>query len=92
MMSYNSDKSSAIKELINLMILVITTSSYESLLCYDDMLKEELTNQLDGIVKYFNEVKCVVDAHTGVLSVFKKHLSELDSKIKVDEVRKQVEE
>lgn len=87
-----ANKAAAIKELINLMIIVMTTSSYEAILCYDDMLKGELTTHFDNIVKYFNEVKLEVNAHNGTLSVFKKHLSEIDNKLKMDEMRKQTDQ
>lgn len=80
------------KKIVEAFTIMMTTSAYEAVVFYDELLKKELTNQFDSIAKSFSMISADVTAHTGVLEVFKKRLDDISKSLKIDEIKKEIGE
>ena len=80
-------KDESVKALVNLLVLTMTHSAYNSIIFYDDLLKMEIRNQFDNIIHATNETMSTVAAHHGVLEVFKKRIGEIEKKLQIDEFK-----
>lgn len=65
----------------------ITQSSYNAVIFYNGLLKEELTQQFDHMGKPLNQCIAEVKAHDGVLRSFGKRITRLESIQKVDDIK-----
>lgn len=80
------------KKLIEAITLIMTNSAYQAVSFYDGMLKDELNKELDNISNSINMVAADVNAHTGVLEVFKARLDKFEKGNKIDEIKKEIGE
>jgi division protein CdvB (Snf7/Vps24/ESCRT-III family) len=69
------------KDLITLLTIVMTNSSYNAISFYDNLLKDELQAQFQAICDAFNQMAGEVHAHTGVFEVYKKRLDTIESRL-----------
>lgn len=75
------------KHLTELISICMTNSAYMALTFYDDLLKEELNKHFQNVDENFIKLSADINAHTGVLEVFKKRLSELEKKELIDDIK-----
>ena len=71
------------KSLVEMLAIIITQASYQSLIFYDSMLKNELTEQFNHFAQHINSAKADVEAHHGVLKVFKQQLGEIENALQI---------
>jgi hypothetical protein len=76
------------KSLIELMTLTMTHSAFNAIVFYDGLLKGELTNQFDHYGNHLNNTSAIVRSHDSVLEVFGKRITDLENKLKIDEINK----
>lgn len=72
------------KSLVELFALTMTQSSYQAVLFYDSLLKEELGKQLDNIGVHLNGAKADIEGIKPALTVFKKQIGEIQKKLEID--------
>ena len=80
------------KKIVEAFTIMMTTSAYNAVVFYDELLKKELTQQFDNVSKAFSNIGANVTAHTGVLEVFKKRLDEISKSLQIDEIKKDIGE
>lgn len=78
------------ESLIDLFILSMTHSAYNAIVYYDSLLKEELSNQLDNIGKYINNLNADVTAMKSVIKVHSKKIDDIKSSIEIEEFKKNI--
>ena len=79
-------------DLIEVLTIIMSNSAYEAVVFYDELLKRELTKQFDNVGETFNKIGADVNAHNGVLSVFKARLDEIEKSLKIDKIKKDIGE
>lgn len=67
------------KSLLEMLVIIITRASYQSIIEYNDMLKAELDERLKILDSHDNILKADVDACKSALSVFNKKLGDLEN-------------
>lgn len=77
------------KTLVEVLALTMTQSAYQAICFYDELLKAELTKQFDNVGEHLNTTRADVEAHSGVLAVFRKQLSEIQNKMKIETFTKE---
>lgn len=73
------------KSLVELLAVVMTQSAHQAILCYDELLKNEISKNFDLVYERLNSTSASVESHKAVLKVFKASLNEIESKIKIYE-------
>lgn len=74
--------------LVNIISIATVTASHNAIVFYDELLKKELTNQLQFFGGHLNECKADITAYKSVLEVFKKRLDTIEKQMKLDEIKK----
>jgi hypothetical protein len=78
-----------VKTLVELIAVIMTQSSYQTILMYDNMLKKEISEQFSRYGNNLNILKSSTDAHESVLRVFKEKISKLESTNAVEKFSKE---
>ena len=76
----------ATKSMVEMLAIIITQASYQSIIFYDGLLKNQLTDQFNHFASHINSAKADVEAHHGVLRVFKQQLSEIQNKLEIEKI------
>lgn len=79
----------ASKIIFDVMITATTTAAYNAITFYDDLLKQEITKQFDNVGHHINLAKSSIEGHEAVLTVFGKRLTDLENKIKLENLSKE---
>lgn len=75
------------KKFIEMMVVIMTNSAHSAVVLYDEMLKKELTESFNKVGDGFSTVCADVNAHTGVLEIFKKRLEIIEKKLNLNEIK-----
>lgn len=84
----NMDQES-LTALINIIAISMTNSAHQAVLFYDDLLKKELTKQMDNTVHHINLGKADGEAFKSVLQIHQKKIDEISSILKIDKIKKE---
>lgn len=76
-----------IKSIIELITLTMTQSAYNAIVFYDNLLKEELTNQFDNYGKHLNDTTAIAKSHDAVLQVFGQRITDLENINKIKNIK-----
>jgi len=79
-------------DLMEFFAAAITQASYNSVVFYDGLLKQELTREFGKFGDPLNQCIADVKAHSGVLSVFRKRIEALEKVAKVEEIKKGIDD
>lgn len=74
------------KSFIETISVIMTNASYQAVLFYNDMLKEELTKQLDHMVDGLNTTRADVKGISMAIDVFKKRINDIEKTLKISEI------
>lgn len=66
-----------------MMAVAMCHSSFSAIVFYDNLLKDELKKQFDIFSESLNRVIGTVNAHDGVMQIFKERLGKLEEKDKL---------
>lgn len=77
----------ATKSMIEMFAIMLTQSSYDAVLTYDSLLKKELDKQFDHFAEHLNIAKADIEAHQGALTVFRKQLNEIQTKLEISKIK-----
>lgn len=69
------------ENLIEMLAIIVSNSSYAAVQFYDSLLKEELGAQFQNVGDAFNALGADVNAHTGALEVFKDRLTNIEKRL-----------
>ena len=72
------------KSIIEMMAILMSQSAYHAIVFYDTLLKKELDNQFNHFAAHINTNRADIDAHSGVLKVFKQQLSTIQNSLKIE--------
>lgn len=72
--------------LMSMMAVATTQCSYQSVLHYDSLLKEEITKQFDLIINRCNDNTADITACKGAISVLRTSIDKISTKLKLEEV------
>ena len=75
------------KRLTEALTICMTNSAYMAVNFYDDLLKDELTKQFKEVDQNFNKLSADINAHTGVLEVHNKKISDIEKKMTIDDLK-----
>lgn len=67
--------------MIEMMAIIMSNSAYAAVQFYDNLLKDELRKQFENIGNTFNLLGADVNAHTGVLEVYRSRLDEIEKRL-----------
>lgn len=76
------------KDVVEMFAILMSQSAYQSILFYDAMLKQELDKQFNHFAEHINSQGAVIDAHNSVITVFKKHLDDIQTKLNLEDFEK----
>lgn len=74
-----------VKPLIELMAVCMANSAHQAICIYDNLLKEELTQQFDRYGDVLNNCIAIVNAHDGAIKVLRKTIT--DTKNEIEELK-----
>ena len=77
------------KSIIEMFAILLTQSAYQAVLFYDDLLKQELSMQFNHMGEHLNIAKADIEAHNGVLKVFRQQLGEIQKKLNIDKIEEE---
>lgn len=77
------------KSIVEMFAILLTQSSYQSVLFYDSLLKKELDIQFKHYTEHINIAKADISAHHDVLKVLRKQLNDIQDKLKIKEFEKE---
>ena len=69
----------AISTLIQVIAISMSNAAYQSILFYDDLLKQELTRQFDNIGDHVNMTKADVEGIKAAIQVHTQKISDIDN-------------
>lgn len=75
------------KRLTEALTICMTNSAYMAINFYDDLLKDELTKQFKEVDQNFNKLGADVNAHSGVLEVHNKKISDIEKRLTIDDLK-----
>lgn len=78
------------KSLVELLAISMSHSAHNAIIFYDQMLKGELTRQFDHYGDHLNAIGGTVRSHDSVLEVFSKRLSKIETTLKLNEVKSEI--
>lgn len=73
---------------VDLIAVCTVTAAHNAIVFYDDLLKKEIKTHFDVLTNYTNNNSADIHALKSVLEVFNKRLSEIEKKLKIDEINK----
>lgn len=76
------------KSMVEMFAILLTQSAYQAILFYDTLLKQELDNQFNHFAEHINASRADINAHHSALKVFKQQLSEIQTKLNINEIEK----
>lgn len=77
------------KSMIEMFSILLTQSAYQAVLFYDNLLKEELSAQFNHFATHINTARADIEAHHGALTVFRKQLGEIQTKLNIEKFEEQ---
>lgn len=83
-------KQDAVEPLINLIFKAVVNIVYNSIVLYDDLLKDEIQAQLDHIGKHINLSKSDIEALKAVVQIHSKDLSMIKDSLNMDKFKKEM--
>jgi hypothetical protein len=84
----NMDQAS-IAALINIIAISMTNSAHQAILFYDDLLKKELTKQMDNVGHHINLGKTDSEAFKSVLQIHQKRIDEISNILQMNNLKKE---
>jgi hypothetical protein len=74
--------------LVSLIAICMTHSAHNAILFYDDLLKKELTKQMDNISHHMNLCKADIEGIKGAIQIHQKQIGIINNSLKIDDVIK----
>ncbi len=84
------EKMNIMKSFIELFTVIITNSSFNAIICYDELLKDELKQQFDHMVEGINLTRADVEGQHMAIDVLRKKIDEISSKLKISEIKNSI--
>lgn len=78
------------QELTVLIATCITQSAYSAIVFYDNLLKTQLEKDYDVYNHNINLCKSSIDGISAAMDVFKKRLSDVENKLKIEDLNKEI--
>lgn len=78
-----------LKPFIEIMSVCMAQSAYQSLIFYDELLKQELDKSFKIVGEGLNTHNAELAAHQGAMEVFKQRLGEVEKALKLDKISKE---
>ena len=69
---------------VEVLTISMTYSAHEAVICYDEMLKAELTREFNNLGEIVNKTRATVQAHVGVLQGHRNKIQALENKNHVE--------
>lgn len=81
---------SAVGDMLGFIALAISTAAYNSITLYDGLIKDEISKQLQMFVDKINECTAEIMAHKSVLEVHSKRLTEIEKRLNISDIQKDI--
>ena len=80
----------SVSALVNIVAIAMTYSSYQAIVFYDDLLKQELVKQFENVGKYINAIKADQEGQGGAIKIIRNQINEIVTKFKIDEIKENI--
>lgn len=77
------------KNLVTLLAVTMTQSAHQAVIFYDDLLKQELTKQFDGLVNRMNITTADLEGSKSAITLLRKKIGDIENAIKIDDFNKE---
>lgn len=84
----NMDEES-VTSLINIIAISMTNASLQAILFYDDLLKNELTKQMDNVSYHINLGKADIEGIKAAVQVHQKQIGSINNTLKINDIKKE---